>query len=299
MYRCCLLALTAGLVFTLADAPAGDPAKKPTISWYGQSFFIIKSSKGTAVAIDPHNIDVYNVQRGLKADAVIFSHLHNDHTQKEVLDKHEKLKVIKGVDGKGKATRWVDVDEKIKDDIHVRNVATYHDPLEGMMYGKNSIFIIEVDGWKIAHLGDLGHTLSDAQVKKIGPVDVLILPAGGIYTLNGLDARKVQAQIRPKEFIVPMHYGTFVYDDLLPLDEFLEDNPAPSLALSSNGALELIKDRKEWTKRARAGIRAYDNKLTLERDAKRAGPVIAVLNWQPQPERKKGEKGDKDNKEAK
>lgn len=291
----CLLALTAGLVLALADAPAGDPAKKPTISWYGQSFFIVKSSKGTAVAIDPHAIDAYGRVLGLKADAVLFSHPHNDHTQKEVLDNHKTIKVIKGIDGKGNAATWADIDEKIKD-VRVRTVGTYHDTVEGMMYGKNSIFIIEVDGWKIAHLGDLGHSLSAAQLKKIGPVDVLMIPVGGVYTLNGSDARKVQAQIKPKEFIIPMHFGNVRYDDLLPLDEFLEDNPAPALALSKDGGLVISKDRKEWLKLAKAGLLKADNKLTLERDAKRAGPVLTVLHWWPQPERKKDDKGDKEKK---
>ena len=77
---------------------------------------------------------------------------------------------------------------------------------------RNGVFIIEVDGWRIVHLGDLGHYLTPAQLKRIGPVDVLMIPVGGIYTLNGKWAKKVVDQIKPKEYIFPMHYGTKVFD---------------------------------------------------------------------------------------
>ncbi len=92
---------------------------------------------------------------------------------------------------------------------------------EGFMRGKNSVFVVEVDGWKIAHLGDLGHTLTPSQLKRIGQVDVVMIPVGGIYTLNGAEAKKVIGQLKPKEYIFPMHYGTKIFDDILPIDEFL------------------------------------------------------------------------------
>jgi L-ascorbate metabolism protein UlaG (beta-lactamase superfamily) len=313
-----LVALTVGLAVALTAAsqeggkgdPKGDPkgglkivAKppvpgKPTISWVGQSFFVIWSSKGTALAIDPHNIDAFGIisDRRLAADAVIFSHLHNDHTQKEVLVNGKDIKVIPGMQGKGLRADWTRIDEKIKNDIHVRNVGTYHDDMEGMMYGKNSVFIIDVDGFKIAHLGDLGHELTDAQLKKIGPVDVVLIPVGGVYTLNGAQARKVVEQLRPKEYVIPMHYGNARYSDLLTIDEFLDDNPAPALALSKDDALVISKDRKEWGRLAnRESIKA-DNTLILDRDPNRPRPLLTVLNWMPQ--LKKG-KQDKDKKEGK
>src|SRR5439155_11383489 len=99
------------------------------------------------------------------------------------------------------------------------NVGAYHDGMRGMKFGKNAIFVIEVDGWRICHLGDLGHELTAEQLKQIGPVDVLMVPCGGIYALNGAEAAKVVAQIKPKEYIFPMHYGTKVFNDLLSIDE--------------------------------------------------------------------------------
>ena len=59
------------------------------------------------------------------------------------------------------------MDEKIGA-IRVRNLGTFHDPMNGLQRGKNSVWMIEADGLNIVHLGDLGHTLTDAQVKAVG-----------------------------------------------------------------------------------------------------------------------------------
>ena len=88
--------------------------------------------------------------------------------------------------------------------------------------GKNSAFIVEAEGLTFCHLGDLGHELSPDQVKAIGKIDVLMIPVGGIYTINGETAKKVVAALNPRLFVVPMHYGMPGYDELLPADEFLE-----------------------------------------------------------------------------
>jgi L-ascorbate metabolism protein UlaG (beta-lactamase superfamily) len=282
-----LLALPAALGLLVVSLPAGEPAKgaTPRIQWFGQSFFIITSAKGTRIAIDPHAIPEYGRFIGLKADLLLFSHLHNDHTQKEVLDNYKDIKIIPGLIGKGAALKWNIVDEKFKD-VHIRSVGVYHDDMEGMKSGKNTVFILEMDGWKIVHLGDLGHRLTPAQLKKIGAVDVLMIPVGGVYTLNGSDARDVVAQLKPREFILPMHYGNIRYDDLLPIDEFLDENPMP-VALSKNDTLLINKDPKMSVQFVKRQIITSDNTLVLDRDPARPRPLITVLHWWPQPGKKK------------
>src|SRR5262249_11920911 len=158
------------------------------------------------------------------ADVVLISHMHNDHTQLDSIQNKAKAKGIFGlkVNERTKRFDWNPVDETFGD-VHIRSVGVYHDTAQGMERGKNTIIIPEVDGVHIVHLGDLGHFLSPAEIKKIGPVDVLMIPVGGVYTLNGSEAKKVVEQLRPRQFIVPMHYGTRVYEDLLPVDEFLEE----------------------------------------------------------------------------
>jgi L-ascorbate metabolism protein UlaG (beta-lactamase superfamily) len=78
---------------------------------------------------------------------------------------------------------------------------------------------------RFAHLGDLGHVLSAKDIQKIGPIDVLMIPVGGVYTINGSEAKQVVNQLKPKRLIFPMHYGVKGYDDLLSADEFIEEQP--------------------------------------------------------------------------
>jgi L-ascorbate metabolism protein UlaG (beta-lactamase superfamily) len=246
-----IAALLAG--FLIAQFASAADAKKVILRWHGQSFFDLQTSKGTRIVFDPHAIDVYGRQV-VSADLVLISHFHNDHTQVGVLENQGKFKVIQGLKQTDKKTEWNLIDEKFRD-VHVRTVGVYHDNAQGMEKGKNAVFIVEVDGLRIVHLGDLGHLLTREQIKEIGPVDVLMLPVGGVYTLNGADAKEVVAQLKPKKYIIPMHYGTKVFDDVLPADEFLEEQKP-----------EIIK-------------KLESNKLEIDPNFKPAEPVIVLMDW--------------------
>src|SRR5262249_6470817 len=244
-------ALLAGFCVT-GMAAAADPTGKVEIRWHGQSFFTVQSSKGTRIAFDPHAIEAYGKQT-VTADLILISHFHTDHIQLSAVQNQAKARVLYGLKGGAKKTDWNPIDETFRD-VHVRSVGVYHDNMEGMERGKNTIFIVEVDGLRIVHLGDLGHLLSDKDIKKIGPVDVLMIPVGGVYTINGAEAKKVVEQLKPKRYILPMHYGTKVFDDLLPPDEFLEEQKH---------------------------VRKYPtNQLTLDASSPPPGePTIALLHW--------------------
>src|SRR5262249_9341670 len=127
----------------------------------------------------------------------LITHLHLDHATLNRVQGADKAKVLAGIKVTGRRQDWVSIDEKFKD-VQVYSLGTFHDKDSGMTRGRNTVFIIEVDGLRICHLGDLGHELSDRQVQTIGAVDVLMIPVGGIYTLNGTDARKVMAQLKPR-----------------------------------------------------------------------------------------------------
>ncbi len=86
-------------------------------------------------------------------------------------------------------------------------------------------------------------------------MDVLMIPVGGVYTLNGTDAKEVVTALKPKKYILPMHYGTKVFDDVLSADEFLEDQ------------------KKENVKKMNT------NQLEIDPDFKPAEPVIVLLEW--------------------
>jgi L-ascorbate metabolism protein UlaG (beta-lactamase superfamily) len=248
----CFTALVAGLL--IAGLSTAADSKTIVIRWHGQSCFELISSKGTRVVFDPHAIEAYG-RKMLKADLVLISHDHNDHTQIGIIENREKAKVIRGLKGLGKKQEWVPINEQFKD-IHVRSVGVYHDTRQGLERGKNTVFVLDVDGLKVVFLGDLGHILTDEQVKQIGPVDVLMIPIGGVYTINGSEAKKVVEQLKPKKYILPMHYGTKVYDDLLPADEFLEDQKKANIR--QLGAV---------------------NQLRVETGSKEAEPIIVLLYW--------------------
>lgn len=213
-----LLPLAAALAL-LPAAAAQDDGPKATLRWFGQSFFQLETAGKQSIVFDPHAIPTFGTPR-VSADVTLISHPHNDHAQPEVLA--EKGRVFQGVTATpdGKRTEWARVDEKVKE-TRVRTVATYHDTMMGMSRGKNAVWVVEADGLVYCHLGDLGHELSPEQVKAIGPVDVLMVPVGGIYTLNGEQAKRVVDQLRPKRFVLPMHYGVPGFDDLLGPEEFL------------------------------------------------------------------------------
>lgn len=247
----------------------GEKGGPLTISFHGQSFFMVTTGKGKVIAFDPHYIEAYqlNEEKEKKADIICISHNHNDHNRFQIFENHKKAKILTGLKGASLKADWNSVNEDI-DGIKVRSVGVYHDDMEGLLRGKNGVFIVEVDGWRICHLGDIGHYPTPAQLKRIGPVDVLMIPVGGIYTLNGAEAKKVVDQIKPKEYIFPMHYGTKVFDPVLTAEEFLEQFPKREVAISD------------------------DNVLKLNKDATRPRPLVVQLHYWPKEnkEEKKEEK---------
>ncbi|MFN4259802.1 MAG: MBL fold metallo-hydrolase [Gemmataceae bacterium] len=246
---------TSLLVAILVTAiPAAAETKEVTIRWHGQSFFELETSQGTRVVFDPHAIDAYG-RKTVKADVVLISHFHNDHTQMSAIENADKVKVFQGLKIERRREEWNDIDEKFRD-VRIRTVGVYHDLSQGMERGKNAVFIVEADGMRFVHLGDLGHELTPHQLKAIGPVDVLMIPVGGVYTLNGSEAKEVVQQLKPSKYILPMHYGTKVFDAVLPVDEFLDEEDPQNIRKS-----------------------LLTNKLVVDGNFKPAAPVIVILGW--------------------
>lgn len=212
--------------------PTSAQEKKLSIRWFGQSFFQVTTSRGTRIVFDPHAIEQYPRQI-VPADLVLISHPHLDHSALTYIPNRDKAKVIAGVTGTARRQEFVAVDEKFRD-CQVYNVSLFHDKDNGMLRGRNSAFVVEVDGLRLCHLGDLGHELNDRQLKRLGEVDVLMIPVGGIYTLNGTDARAVVEQIKPKRLVLPMHYGTKAFQELLGPEEFLDGMEGVERRLTTN-----------------------------------------------------------------
>jgi L-ascorbate metabolism protein UlaG (beta-lactamase superfamily) len=255
--------LIALSLLALAGSAHGQD-KKLTLRWYGQSFFQLETASGQKIVFDPHAIPNFG-RHTVSANVALISHPHNDHNQLEILTDSQAARVFEGVTTlKSGKTDWNKIDEKVIQ-TRIRTLGTYHDAMGGMQRGKNAVFIVEADGLVFCHLGDLGHDLTPEQVKAIGKVDVLMVPVGGIYTINGETARKVVAAIKPRLYVVPMHYAVPGYDDLLGPDEFLDEIP------------------KEQVKRT-----PETNELVIPADVKAPdAPTVVLLGWKKADEPKK------------
>lgn len=172
-----------------------------TLKWLGHPTFILTTSTGLTALLDPMAAAVgYSLTPVNGVDLVTVSHEHSDHNNVALATGSPTI--MRGLAGND----WAKIDQTIKG-VRVRTVATFHDEAQGGQRGKNAIFVFEIDGMKIAHLGDLGHKLSDDQVKAIGNVDVVMIPVGGFYTIDGKNAAQVVTQLNPK-VVIPMHYKT-------------------------------------------------------------------------------------------
>jgi L-ascorbate metabolism protein UlaG (beta-lactamase superfamily) len=185
------------------------------LTWYGQAMFTLQVVNGPTILMDPMSDRIgYQVSPLEGIDVVTVSHEHPDHNNVALATGSPK--VLRGLEGDD----WAQVDETIQG-VRFRTVGTYHDESQGSDRGKSAIFAIEVNGLHIVHLGDLGHLLTSEQVTTIGPVDVLMIPVGGVYTIDAASATQVVDSLKPR-LVVPMHYGTpRLQFDLQPVDAFL------------------------------------------------------------------------------
>ena len=115
--------------------------------------------------------------------------------------------------------------------VFITGIATYHDGRSGSVRGRNSVFLFEFGGVTVCHLGDLGHVPSQSQVEALSAVDVLLIPVGGLHTIDASGAAEVISLIEPR-LVVPMHYKTPVEKAKLhTVDKFLKEMglaPMPS-----------------------------------------------------------------------
>lgn len=171
------------------------------LTWLGHATFILSTNTGLTVLLDPMGPGVgYPLSPVQGVDLVTISHEHSDHNNAGLaVGNPQILRGLAGAD-------WAKVDVTVKG-VRVRTVGTYHDESQGSQRGKNAIFIFEMEGLRLAHLGDLGHKLTSEQVKAIGPVEVVLLPVGGFYTIDGRTAAAVVEQLQPR-VAIPMHYKT-------------------------------------------------------------------------------------------
>jgi L-ascorbate metabolism protein UlaG (beta-lactamase superfamily) len=163
------------------------------ISFVGHACFRLRGREASVV------IDPYGKGLGLttlapskfSADVLAITHDHAGHNNRGMVGGNPFLVTTPG-------------EYEVKG-VGVRGIAAFHDSEAGGRLGNVTIFSITVDEIVVAHLGDLGHELSEAQQEQLGSVDVLLLPVGGGAALTATAAAAVANQLEPK-IVIPMHY---------------------------------------------------------------------------------------------
>ncbi len=187
------------------------------ITYYGHSSFKLKGKDGVVIT-DPFYSYIGFDFPNASADIVTVSHNHKDHNQVNRVSKTAR---------RDKPFIITTPGEYEVGGISIFGVKTFHDQTEGAERGVNSVFTILLDDMRVCHLGDLGHELTPEQAIKIGAVDILLCPVGGVFTIDPKTAVKVIKTLEPS-IVIPMHYKTPAHDEKIfgemsTLEEFLKE----------------------------------------------------------------------------
>ena len=175
----------------------------------GHAEFLLELENGMRLVIDPYDPSCGYPVVPLQADAVLVSHGHHDHCAVESIQGEPRVINAAGV-------------HTLASDVRVTAVPCFHDDAQGAKRGTNLMFLIEAEGLRVAHLGDLGHLPTTEQAAVLAPVDVLMIPVGGFFTIDAAVARET-ARMLQAQVILPMHYRTQANDGwpIAPVGEFL------------------------------------------------------------------------------
>lgn len=198
------------------------------VRWYGQSAFALTSRAGR-VFVDPFGSMDSARQRGMTwnypaiegaaADLLLVTHEHGDHNAVELIT--EVKQTVRSLAGT--------FDTPIG---RVVGIASEHDQVAGTQRGANVIYVFQLDGMRVCHMGDFGQgELRPAQREAIGDIDLLFLPVGGMATIDGADAARLVKEINPSR-VVPMHYRTPAISFLETAESFLDDVEGEVVMLS-------------------------------------------------------------------
>lgn len=195
------------VIFTLMD-----------IIYLGHASFKLRGKTGIVVT-DPFDSEFVGFDfPKVSADIVTVSHHHPDHDNVQAVSGTARRPEPFIIDAPG---------EYELQDISIFGYASFHDDKNGAERGKNTIMVIAIDGIRVAHLGDLGHTLSDQQIDNLGAIDVLLIGVGGDSAIGPKQAAEIIQAIEPS-IVIPMHYKTEKHTaqpfaKKLPIEAFLKE----------------------------------------------------------------------------
>lgn len=192
------------------------------VRFWGQAMVSIETYWNLTVVVDPYALRIGYDDPGVSGDLVFVTHEHGDHANTEIVKGSPY--VIRGLDAGGQVqaidmildrpanasaplvTKASTLPAPSDHAVRIRSIASFHDDVSGKKRGNNAMLVIEVNGVRILHCGDLGQPLlTDDQLRYIGPIDVLLIPVGSVYTIDGKQAAAITDQIHPR-IVVPIHY---------------------------------------------------------------------------------------------
>ena len=172
-----------------------------SITWVGQSCFILKTAGGATVLTDPPVASVGYAIPAVTADVVTVSHNHTDHNFTGGVGGKFTL-----IDGRPVTARL----HATAAGITFTEIPAFHDNTNGTTRGPDTIEVWTQAGMKIAQLGDLGQDqLTAAQLADLENIDLLFLPAGGFFTVTPERAAQYVTELKPRVAIL-MHYKTAI-----------------------------------------------------------------------------------------
>lgn len=180
------------------------------IQHIGHAEFIIETESGVRIVTDPYDGSCGYPMKKVTADIALISHHHHDHDAVDNLKGEPRV-----FDSAGSYTP--------EPDVRITAIKGWHDDAEGSKRGETLLFLIETEDLRIVHLGDLGCALDAEQLEILKNPDVLMIPVGGFYTIDGKQAAETAAQLHAG-IVLPMHYKT-EYNRDWPID-----GPEPFLA---------------------------------------------------------------------
>lgn len=198
------------------------------IQYLGHSCFKLTESTGTTVVTDPYGDIGIDLPDDLEADAVTVSHAHYD---------HNNVNAVKGNPNVFRKEGFYELGG-----VDVAGIKSYHDLENGAKRGENVIFKFRMDGMDICHLGDIGEECSAELIEMLLPVNILLIPVGGNYTIDAEQAKEYVDRIMP-DVVIPMHYKSKHVDiDLDRAQGFLDLFDDEDVDVCRKDVLEFSRD---------------------------------------------------------
>ena len=163
------------------------------IKWYGHSCFLLTGESGVRILMDPPDASTGYRIAPMQADIVTASPSHHDHNNFAL--------------ALGEPARVTEAGVPEFPGVTITGIPWWHDDARGEKRGENMLFVVELDGMRVLHAGDIGALPDGETVQRLGMIDVLLVPVGGFYTIDHKEALELCNLLKPK-VVIPMHYKT-------------------------------------------------------------------------------------------